>query len=426
MDDHTLLVATDYLNFMQDLKKIDHPSIKNFVVEFDQLFLANDRLQKGIKNENHPPRPCHFPLFEKSQIQNFLQRADFKVPQNASSSQHFEFIREIIDVNIPVQITLQDLFRISEKGLQKNLNEVHRLLEAGQKKEALDLLRILILYAPEYPHLWIIKGVLNYLDNQPNEAVLSLLIALYQSPLALHSLIPLLYVLHQTNHHDYIPFRAWFHQHKYKSYTDYDTPKHFKELFQKDHEISSNDELLNSLPKGIGNRYSFPTMKEEIDHLLKDNFPQGLYEVSQTIFDDRFETLSQEIKDPTLRFFLKITKKNPKEIDKEISHQNLYLYSLALASRGFFLGLKIPYLGYADAKTETVYLMKDLLSASLLLSLFHALMILLKDDSIKEMDGQEENIKKLAYLSSNVLPLARLLNEGKVIDALIIDIIERI
>ena len=70
--------------------------------------------------------------------------------------------------------------------------------------------------------------------------------------------------------------------------------------------------------------------------------------------------------------------------------------------------------------------MKDLLSASLLLSFFHALLILLKDDSINETGGQVENIKKLAYLSSNVLPLARLLGEGKVIDALIIDIIERI
>jgi hypothetical protein len=426
MEDPTLLIATDYLNFMQDLKKIDHPSIQNFVLEFDQLFSANNRLQKGIKTEAHPTISFPFPPFDKGQIQSFLERADYKVQESGSPNRHFEFIRQIVDVNVPVQITLQDLFRISEKGLQKNLNEVHKLLEAGQKKEALDLLSILILYAPEYPHLWIIKGVLNYLDKRPNEAILSLLIALYQSPLALHSLIPLLYVLHQTNHSDYLPFKTWFHQHKDKSYTDYDTPKHFKELFQKEHEISSDEELFNSLPKGIGNRYSYSTMKDEIEHLLKDKFPQGLYKMSQTIFDDRFETLSQEIKDPTLRFFLKITKKNPKEIDKEISHQNLYLYSLALASRGFFLGLKIPYLGYTDAQTETIYLMRDLLSASLLLSLFHALLILLKDESIKGTSVQVENIKKLAYLSSNVLPLARLLGEGKVIDALIIDIIERI
>ena len=425
MDDHSLSIATDYLNFMQDLKKIDHPSIKNFVVEFDQLFSANDRLEKRIHTDSKSMKPSPFPLFEKDQIQKFLERADFKVQESASSSQYFEFIREIVDVNVPVQITLQDLFRISEKGLQKNLNEVHRLLGLSQKKEALDLLAILILYAPEYPHLWIIKGILNYLENKPNEAILSLLIALYQSPLALHSLIPLLYVLHQTNHIDYLPFKTWFHQHKDKSYTDYDTPKHFKELFQKEHEISSNEELFNSMPKGIGNRYSYSTMKEEIDHLKKDKFPQGLHEMSQIIFDDRFEILSQEIKDPTLRFFLKITKKNPKEIDKEISHQNLYLYSLALASRGFFLGLKTPYLGYADAKTEGIYPMKDLLSASLLLSLFHALLILLKTDSIDRSD-QQVKIEKLAYLSSNVLPLARLLGEGKVIDALIIDIIERI
>ena len=68
-------------------------------------------------------KPSPFPLFEKDQIQKFLERADFKVQESASSSQYFEFIREIVDVNVPVQITLQDLFRISEKGLQKNLNE---------------------------------------------------------------------------------------------------------------------------------------------------------------------------------------------------------------------------------------------------------------------------------------------------------------
>ncbi|MBM3194734.1 MAG: tetratricopeptide repeat protein, partial [Chlamydiae bacterium] len=230
MDDHELEIATDYLNFMHDLKKIDHPSIQNFVLEFDQLFAANDHFQKGLTTKAYPSAPYPFPPFEKGQMEKFLERANFKVQESASSSQYFEFIREIVDVNVPIQITLQDLYRISEKGLQINLNEVHRLLDVGQKKEALDLLSILILYAPEYPHLWIIKGVLNYLDNQPKEAILSLLIALYHSPLALHSLIPLLYVLHQTNHSDYLPLKTWFHQHKEKSYTDYDTPKHFKEL----------------------------------------------------------------------------------------------------------------------------------------------------------------------------------------------------
>lgn len=426
MDQKRVKITTDYLDFMGNMKKIDHPSMKNFVQEFDQLFLANERLTEALKSQKLTQEDLQFPFFNEKLIEGFLNRADFKANDSSSSSQYFEFIREIVDVNIPIQISLQDLFRISEKGLQRNLNEVHRLLQNGQKNEALDLLAVLILFAPEYPHLWIIKGVLNFLDNQHDDAVLAFLIALYQSPLALHSLIPLLYVLHQTDHPDYLSFKTWFHQHKNKSYTDYDTPKYFKELCEKEHEIKSHDELLLSIPKGLGNRYSYSTMIDEISKLRKDGFPDSLYRLSETIFDDRFETLSHQLKDPTLRFFLRITKKNPQEIDKEISHKNLYLYSLALTSRGFFLGLKIPYFGYAKSKTDTIFLIKDLLSASLLLSLFHALQILVKDESIMSLERQNENIFKLAYLSSNVLPLANSLSALKIIDALIIDIIERI
>lgn len=426
MDQNRVKITTDYLDFMGHLKKIDTPSMQNFVQEFDQLFLANEKLTSALESQKLSQEDFQFPFFNEKLIQGFLNRADFKVNNSSSSGQYFEFIREIVDVNIPIQITLQDLFRISEKGLQKNLNEVHRLLQNGQKNEALDLLGVLILFAPEYPHLWIIKGVLNFLDNQQNDSILAFLIALYQSPLALHSLIPLLYVLHQTNHPDYPSFKTWFHQHKNKSYTDYDTPKYFKELCEQELEIKSDDELLLSIPKGLGNRYSFATMIDEISKLRKDGFPDSLYKLSETIFDDRFESLSYQLKNPTLRFFLRITKKNPQEIDREISHQNLYLYTLALASRGFFLGLKIPYFGYTKFKTDMIYLIKDLLSASLLLSFFHALLILMKDESIMSLERQNENIFKLAYLSSNVLPLAHSLSKTKVIDALIIDIIERI
>jgi hypothetical protein len=93
-------------------------------------------------------------------------------------------------------------------------------------------------------------------------------------------------------------------------------------------------------------------------------------------------------------------------------------------SRGFFLGLKIPHKCFHSQK-DPQDLIEELLSASLLLSFLFTLLVLLenKDPLLLKMD---DPFKKLLYFMSNSLPLSNQLRDLKLIDALILDIIERI
>jgi hypothetical protein len=418
--EHALI--EDFLDFMESFSHSPDPSIKNFVEEFDQIFRAFKNVKATHKNSTHS-FTVPDPLVHKYPIDLFCDLTGLSITTVESPETYFQSVDELVKVNIPFPIILQDVLRVSEKSVQKGLDELHRMLKANRVNEAKNLLDLLIVIAPDYPHLWIFRGILLFHENKRPQSIESLMISVFQAPFSLYGLVPLLVVLCDADPKIEGELLKWFIEHKDKFTIDYDTPPSFKKAILES-TFPKKEDLLSCLPKGLGSRYNFLVQKQEYHRLKNAAFPKSLLDPFKNLFDDTLEKISPSSLEPTMRFFLKIIQKPPEEIDKTVSSQNLYLHSLALVSRGFFLGLKIPHKCFHSQK-DPQDLIEELLSASLLLSFLFTLLVLLekKDPLLLKMD---DPFKKLLYFMSNSLPLSNQLRDLKLIDALILDIIERI
>jgi hypothetical protein len=407
---------------MESFSHSPDPSIKNFVEEFDQIFKAFKNLKATLKNSAHS-FTAPDPLVHKYPIDLFCDLMGLSIATVESPETYFQSVDELVKVNIPFPIILQDVLRASEKSVQKGLDEVHRMLKANRVNEAKNLLDLLILIAPEYPHLWIFRGILLIHENKRSQSIESLMIGIFQAPFSLYGLVPLLVVLQDTDPKIERELLKWFIEHKGEFTIDYDTPPSFKKTIMES-TFPKKDDLLSCLPKGLGNRYNFLVQKQEYHRLEIAAFPKSLLDPFKNVFDDALEKITPSSLEPTMNFFLKIIQKPPEEIDKTVSNQNLYLHSLAHLSRGFFLGVKIPHKCFGG-QNNPQDLVQQLLSASLLLSFLFTLLVLLekKDPLLLKMD---DPFKKLLYFMSNSLPLSNQLRDLKLIYALILDIIERI
>jgi hypothetical protein len=407
---------------MLSLSKAKNPSIQEFVVEFDKLFLAFSQVRSQLKNL---PSQSHSSMraFQSETLSRFLTITGLDITNIGSQEKYFASIQTIVNVNIPLEIPLQDAFRIAEKKLQLCLNEVHQLLNEKKDEEAKELLRLMIVLAPDYPHLWILQGMLQMKDHLWEEAAKSLLFGVTLSPYSIYGLIPLLEVILIFDKTTHAELLKWFNNRKHRLVIDSDTPPLYKKVVVEG-KFPKKEEILQSLPKGLGNRYSYQIQKQEFKDLAHEGFPKNLLATIQESFVDNFETISRDTVDPTFRFFLKIIQKSPSEIDRTVSKQNLYLHSLTLTSRGFFLGLKIVEQGLFSSVKNTPFT-KDVLSGSLILSFLFTLLILIKQEKNLLIDGKDP-FREILFFMVNSLPLISQTRSLPLIDALIIDIIERI
>jgi hypothetical protein len=415
-------LVEQFLDFMLSLSKARNPLIQEFVEEFDKLFLAFSQVRSQLKNDPSQFQSLMKP-FQSETLSRFIRIVELDITNIESQEKYFASVQTMVNVNIPLEIPLQDALRLSEKKLQLCLNHVHQLLKEKKEQNARELLRLMIVFAPDYPHLWILQGILLMKENLWEEATKSLIFGIIQSPFSLHGLIPLIEVSQFHDKTTHTELLKWFNTHKHRLVIDSDTPPFYKKaviegMFPK------KEEILQSLPKGLGNRYSYQIQKQEFQDLARNGFPKSLLAILHESFDDNFETISSATVDPTLRFFLKIIQKSPSEIDRTVSKQNLYLHSLTLTSRGFFLGLKIVKQGLFSKDQDTPFT-KDVLSGSLILSFLFTLLILLKQEKNLLIDGKEP-FKEILYFMVNTLPLISQTRSLPLIDALIIDIIERI
>jgi len=408
----------DFIDFMLSFTKSQAPLLKDFVVEFDKFFLALEQLKI-----NTPSNSIETLGISKKTVKDFIEKIGLDLSKIESPEKYFQSLNEIVHVNLPLEITLQDVFRIPEKGLQICLNEVHFLLKENKNSQAKELLRLMIVIAPDYPHLWILQGLLEMKDQKWNESKLSTLLGLIHSPYSLYGLIPLIGLTKIHDPKNHTKLLEWFIQHKNRLVIDYDTPVFFKKAVT-ELKFPTEEELYSCLPKGLGNRYNTQVQSQEFSDLIKAGFPEDLTSELKECFEEKLEILSPSTVDPILRFFLKIIQKSPSEIDRTISKQNLYLHSLALASRGFFLGLKILRLGLFHDKKDKDFT-KDILNGSLILSLLFTLLILVEQK--EEHDPKMgENFDKIVFFMTNSLPLSAAIRSTPLIDALIVDIVERI
>jgi hypothetical protein len=408
----------DFLDFMLSFARAEDSLLKDFVVEFDKFFAAVEQLKI-----NTPSVSFQNQGISKKTVKYFVEKIGLDLNKIESPEKYFQSLNEIVHVNLPLEITLQDVLRIPEKGLQICLNEVHFLLRENKNSQAKELLRLMIVIAPDYPHLWILQGLLEMKDQKWNESKLSILLGLIHSPYSLYAIIPLIGLtkIHDPKNHKKL--LEWFIQYKNRLVIDFDTPGFFKKAVT-ELKFPTEEELYSCLPKGLGNRYNYQVQSQEFSDLIKTGFPEDLTVDLKECFEEKLETLSPSTTDPILRFFLKIIQKSPSEIDRTISKQNLYLHSLALASKGFFLGLKILRLGLFDEKKDKDFT-KDVLDGSLILSLLFTLLILVEQKG--ELDPKMgENFEKIVFFMVNSLPLSAATRSTSLVDALIVDIVERI
>lgn len=411
-----------FLNFMLLLPKAKNAAIQEFVLEFDKLFLAFEQARiQSQKNSQQFHNPDQ--ILSRETVSTLIKMLSLDLEKIESPERYFQSVQELVNVNVPLEIILQDVLRIAEKNLQSLLNQVHKYLDEKKESQAKDLLQLMIVLAPNYPHLWILEGILQMNDNLWDEAKRSLLLGVIQSPYSLYGLIPLLELTHAQDHKSYEELIDWLNTHKNRLVTDYDTPPYFKKAIAEKN-LLNREEILRSLPRGIGNRYSYQIQKQEYIDLVRSGFPQNLISTICECFEKNFESFSDAKADPTLRFFLKIIQKSPSEIDQTVSKQNLYLHSLTLTCRGFFLGLKILKQGFFLDKEDSNYT-KDLLGGSLILSFLFTLLILLKQEKIVSIEGKNP-FEEILFFMVNALPLSSAIRSSSLVDALIIDIIERI
>lgn len=408
----------DFLDFMLSFTKAEDSLLKDFVIEFDKFFAAVEQLKI-----NTPSVSFQNLGISKKTVKDFIEKIGLDLNKIESPEKYFQSLNEIVHVNLPLEITLQDVLRIPEKGLQICLNEVHFLLRENKNSQAKELLRLMIVIAPDYPHLWILQGLLEMKDQKWNESKLSILLGLIYSPYSLYALIPLIGLTKIQDPKNHKKLLEWFIQYKNRLVIDYDTPGFFKKAVT-ELKFPSEEELYSCLPKGLGNRYNYQVQSQEFSDLIKTGFPEDLIIELKVCFEEKLETLSPSTTDPILRFFLKIIQKSPSEIDRTISKQNLYLHSLALASKGFFLGLKILRLGLFDEKKDKDFT-KDVLDGSLILSLLFTLLILVEQKG--EIDPKMgATFEKIVFFMANSLPLSAATRSTSLVDALIVDIVERI